>query len=60
MSLRYMKSFEHDKIMYEEGRQAEIKNTEREKQKAESEKQRADELEVLVKKLQQQLKECKR
>ena len=71
VSLRYMKSFEHDKIMYEEGRQAEIKNTEREKQraeaekrkaeaekrKAEAEKQRADELEALVKKLQQQLKE---
>ena len=71
VSLRYMKSFEHDKIMYEEGRQAEMKNTEREKQRAETEKrkaeaekqraeaekQRADELEAIVKKLQQQLKE---
>ena len=28
--LRYMKSFEHDQLMYEEGRLAEIENTERE------------------------------
>ena len=30
VSLRYMKSFEHDQLMYEEGRLAEIENTERE------------------------------
>lgn len=28
--LRYMKRFEHDQLMYEEGRLAEIENTERE------------------------------
>lgn len=28
--VRYMKSFEHDQLMYEEGRLAEIENTERE------------------------------
>ena len=30
VSLQYMKSFEHDQLMYEEGRLAEIENTERE------------------------------
>ena len=30
VSVRYMKSFEHDQLMYEEGRLAEIENTERE------------------------------
>ena len=28
--VRYMKRFEHDQLMYEEGRLAEIENTERE------------------------------
>ena len=34
VSLRYMKSFEHDQLMYEEGRKlrfVEMKNTERER-----------------------------
>lgn len=30
LDVRYMKSFEHDQLMYEEGRLAEIENTERE------------------------------
>ena len=30
VSLQYMKSFEHDQLMYEEGHLAEIENTERE------------------------------
>ena len=30
VSLQHMKSFEHDQLMYEEGRLAEIENTERE------------------------------
>ena len=30
VSLQYMKNFEHDQLMYEEGRLAEIENTERE------------------------------
>ena len=42
VSLRYMKSFEHDQLMYErgieQGRLAEIKNTERERQNTEKEK----------------------
>ena len=52
VSLQYMKSFEHDKIMYEQGRQAERINTEKEKQKVR-------ELEEVIKKLQAQLKNGK-
>ena len=44
VSLRYMKWFEHDKMMYEEGRLTEKENTEREKKRADdAEKERADE-----------------
>lgn len=48
--VRYMKSFEHDQLMYEEGRLAEIKNTEREKKRADMAQSRIKELEAELKK----------
>ena len=39
VSLRYMKSFEHDQMVYDQGRKDEQKNTERERQIAEQERQ---------------------
>ena len=50
VSLQYMKSFEHDQLMYEEGRLAEIKNTEREKKRADMAQSRIKELEAELKK----------
>ena len=62
VSLRYMKSFEHDQLMYaqgeevgreigrEEGRQAEMKNTEREKKRADMAQSRIKELEAELRK----------
>ena len=49
VSLQYMKSFEHDQLMYEEGRLAEIKNTEREKKRADMAHSRIKELEAELK-----------
>ena len=49
VSLQYMKSFEHDQLMYEEGRLAEIKNTEREKKRADMAQSRIKELEAELK-----------
>lgn len=55
VSLRYMKSFEHDQIVYErgveQGRQAEIKNTERERQRADIAQSKVEILEEEVKRL---------
>ena len=62
VSLRYMKSFEHDQRMYEEGKeagweegrqagcQAEMKNTEREKKRADMAQNRIKELEAELRK----------
>lgn len=50
VSLRYMKSFEHDQMMYEEGRLAEMKNTEREKKRADMAQSRIKELEAELRK----------
>lgn len=54
VSLRYMKSFEHDQLMYEEGREAgrlsEMKNTEREKSRANIAQIRIRELEAELRK----------
>ena len=50
VSLQYMKSFEHDQLMYEEGRMAEIKNTEREMKRADMAQSRIKELEAELKK----------
>ena len=50
VSLQYMKSFEHDQLMYEEGRLAEIKNTEREKKRADMAQSWIKELEAELKK----------
>ena len=71
VSLRYMKSFEHDQLMYaqgeeagrelgrEEGRLAEMKNTERERKIAEREKSRADMAQYRIKELEAELKKYK-
>lgn len=62
-SLRYMKSFEHDQLMYErgieQGRLAEIKNTERERQNTEKEKLRADMAQSRIKELEAELRKYK-
>lgn len=58
VSLRYMKSFEHDQLMYEQGvergieqgRLAEIKNTEKEKLRADMAQSRIKELEAELRK----------
>lgn len=50
VSLQYMKSFEHDQLMYEEGRLAEIKSTEREMKRADMAQSRIKELEAELKK----------
>ena len=67
VSLRYMKSFEHDQLMYEEGKEAgreegrlaEMKNTERERKIAEREKSRADMAQYRIKELEAELKKYK-
>lgn len=63
VSLRYMKSFEHDQLMYErgieQGRLAEIKNTERERQNTEKEKLRADMAQSRIKELEAELRKYK-
>ena len=63
VSLRYMKSFEHDQLMYErgieQGRLAEIKNTERERQNTEKEKLRADMAQSRIKELESELRKYK-
>ena len=56
VSLQYMKSFEHDQLMYEEGRLAEIKNTEREKKRADMAESRADMAQSRIKELEAELK----
>ena len=45
-----MKSFEHDQLMYERGRLAEIKNTEKEKLRADMAQSRIKELEAELRK----------
>ena len=61
--VRYMKSFEHDQLMYErgieQGRLAEIKNTERERQNTEKEKLRADMAQSRIKELEAELRKYK-
>ena len=48
VSLRYMKSFEHDQMMYEQGRKDEQKNTERAEKRAEAAEQKTKEAEQEV------------
>ena len=63
VSLRYMKSFEHDQLMYEQGmeqgRLAERKNTERERRNTEKEKLRADMAQSRIKELEAELRKYK-
>ena len=63
VSLRYMKWFEHDQMMYEQGRKEEQENTERERKiaererkNAEQEKKRAEAAEQFVKAAKQEVK----
>lgn len=60
VSLAYMKSFEHDQMMYEEGHDAgrneERKNTEKERERAEKERQRASLAEELNRSLSEKLR----
>ena len=68
VSLQYMKSFEHDQLMYAQGeaagredglragRLAEIKNTEREKKRADMAESRADMAQSRIKELEAELK----
>ena len=61
--MRYMKSFEHDQLVYasgvELGRQAERENTERERQKAEIERKKTIEALGKVKELEDEVKKLK-
>ena len=74
VSLRYMKSFEHDQLMYEEGKEAgrelgrlaemkntelERKNTERERKIAEKERLRADMAQSRIEELEAELRKYK-
>ena len=63
VSLRYMKSFEHDQLVYaiglEMGRQAERENTERERQKAEIERKKTIAALGKVKELEDEVKKLK-
>ena len=63
VSLRYMKWFEHDQMMYEQGRKEEQENTERERKiaeqerkNAEQEKKRAEAAEQFAKAAKQEVK----
>ena len=57
VSLRYMKWFEHDQLMIDQGRQEERENTEKERKRAEKERKRADEERGRADKAEQQVKE---
>ena len=59
VSLRYMKSFEHDQMMYEEGRLAEMKNTEREKKRADMAQSRVDIAQSRIRELEAELRKYK-
>ena len=71
VSLQYMKSFEHDQLMYAQGEAAgredglrkgrleEIKNTEREKKRADMAESRADMAQRRIKELEAELREYK-
>ena len=72
VSLQYMKSFEHDQLMYAQGeaagredglragRLAEIKNTEREKKRADMAESRADMAQSRIKELEAELKKYRK
>lgn len=57
VSLQYMKIFEREEMLIEQGRKEEQANTELERQRAEKEKARADQLEKELQKLKDKLKE---
>ena len=52
VSLRYMKWFEHDQLMIDQGRQEERENTEKERKRADEERGRADKAEQQVKEME--------
>ena len=63
VSLRYMKSFEHDQLMFaqgeEAGRLSEMKNTELERKNTEKERLRADMAQRRIRELEAELKKYK-
>ena len=56
VSLQYMKIFEREEMLIEQGRKEEQANTELERQRAEKEKARADQLEKELQELKDKLK----
>ena len=57
VSLKYMKIFEREEMLMEQGRKEEQANTELERQRAEKEKARADQLEKELQYLKEKLKQ---
>ena len=57
VSLAYMKGFERDMLMYEEGREEERKNTEKERERAEKERLRANAAEDEIRRLKKELEQ---
>ena len=49
VSLRYMKWFEHDQLMIDQGRQEERENTEKERKRADKAEQQVKEMEAITK-----------
>ena len=60
VSLSYMKGFERDAIMYEEGRRAEQKNTERERKRAELAEKEKERAAAKITELEMELERLKR
>lgn len=60
VSLEYMKVFEREEMLIEQGRREEQANTERERQRAEAEKSRADSAEQENERLKQEIENLKK
>ena len=59
VSLEYMKFFEREEMLIQQGRQEELVNTERERQRAEKEKNRADQEKERADRLEEELRRLK-
>ena len=59
VSLEYMKFFEREEMLIQQGRQEEQVNTERERQRAEKEKNRADQEKERADRLEEELRRLK-
>lgn len=60
VSLEYMKIFEREEMLIQQGRREEQENTERERQRADNEKQRADNAEQEILRLKVELEKLKK